>query len=64
MTTVIKATLRTHEKMEFDASITLIEKVNCCLAGIFELQKGYESIDCADPRVPQGKHPQLILLHL
>lgn len=28
LTTVIEATFRTHEKMEFDASITLIKKVS------------------------------------
>ncbi|MGB8310391.1 MAG: hypothetical protein WCE81_00800 [Halobacteriota archaeon] len=39
--TVIKATFRTHEKMEFDASITLIEKVSTvALWGFSSYRKG------------------------
>jgi len=39
--TVIKATFRTHEKMGFDASITLIEKVSTvALWGFSSYRKG------------------------
>jgi hypothetical protein len=41
LTTVIKATLRTHEKMECSASITLVEKVSTvALRGFSSYRKG------------------------